>query len=532
MDRFLVAIVCCVAIAYAQRIEISGRILDSRGNPLPVAHAELRRAGRLEPLAQVQANPDGSFALEAKGDGLFLLRLAGIHHRAVDIPVIVESTLVRERVTVHPPTLPFPETRDSVLFTHSGTTPNATEGKLIPPRKVGYILAGVRAGDRYRLLIRGQGRGVVTASTRDSLILAPDGYYVGILRTDSLVFDPAELPRPSQTTVISCQSPQWQEIADAYHALMTYQQAYADSSNAALARSTRTGTTTDPTAIHTALGAWRWRDTIVARLANVRSQRAEQCWLLFALALPARDKTDELHTRALQLIPPSSPLWALEPQLVFQALANRPEQERRQFLDALIETNPDTTARAVVAFSELVSAFTCGDRERARSLYAVLTKQCPTHPLARTAQRYNPDRRIQRGVPLPEFRLPGTKEGTFLTRESFTGKPLLVAVVLGDCQPCVEPLRQLAQWRDSTKRSLRVLVISVGKASGELAEVLKQLPHEYSILPSPNAPELELFEVEGFPTFVLTDARGTIRATNQELRNLRTDVGRYLDEQP
>jgi hypothetical protein len=77
-----------------------------------------------------------------------------------------------------------------------------------------------------------------------------------------------------------------------------------------------------------------------------------------------------------------------------------------------------------------------------------------------------------------------------------------------------------------------VLVISVGKASGELAEVLKQLPHEYSILPSPNAPELELFEVEGFPTFVLTDARGTIRATNQELRNLRTDVGRYLDEQP
>lgn len=520
-------------LADAEQIEITGRIIDARGNPLPVAHAELRRAGRMEPLTQVRTNPDGSFALTASGEGLFLLRLAGLHHRPIDIPVVVGSTAVRERLTVQLPTLPFPETRDSVLLSHRGALPTTTEGTLLRERKGGYVLGGFRRGDHYRIVIRGNGRGVVTASSRDSLVFAPDGYYVGILLTDSLVFDPAELPRRNDAGTVRCQSAEWQQIADAYQALLRYQQAFADSSNAALSSSARTGGSgEDPGAIHTALGAWRWRDTIVARLATARSPLAEQFWLLFALALPAPDRTDELHNRALRQIPPSSPLWALEPQLFFQALAKRPDAERPQLVDALIDANPDTTARAVVAFTELVSAYNARDRERARMLYAVLTKRCPTHPLAKTAERYNPDRRIQRGAPLPDFRLPGKQRGQAITRERLTGHPLLVAIVLGDCQPCAERLVELAQWRDSTKRSLRVLVISIGTPSGALARVLERIPHELSVLPLPNAPELEPFEVEGFPTFVLTDTKGTIRATTQELRNLQTDVGRSLDEQP
>lgn len=536
MHRFIAALaafVFCSLLAFAEQIEISGRILDARGNPLPVAHAELRRAGRLEPLVQVRANPDGSFALSASGEGLFLVRLAGLHHRSIDIPVVVGSTAVRERLTVQLATLPFPETRDSVLLSHRGALPTTTEGTVLQERKDGYVLGGLRPGDHYRLIIRGQGRGVVTASSRDSLMLAPDGYYVGILRTDSLAFDPAELPRRSDAGIIKCQSAEWQQIADAYQALVRYQQAFADSSNAALARAAHTGGSAgDAGAIHTSLGAWRWRDTIVARLATARSPLAEQFWLLFALALPAGDGTEELHRRALREIPPASPLWALDPQLVFQALARRTDAERRQFLDALIETNPDTTARAVCAFTELVAASTARDRERARMLYAVLTKRCPTHPLAKTAERYNPDRRIQRGARLPDFRLPGKQRGTAITRERVLGQPLLIAIVLGDCQPCAERLAELAQWRDSTKRPLRLLIASVGTPSGELARVLERIPHELSIVSSPSAPELEPFEVEGFPTFVLTDATGTIRATSQELRSLRTDVGRYLDEQP
>jgi len=536
MHRFIVALAAfafCSIFALSQQIELSGRILDARGNPLPVAHAELRRAGRLEPLVQVRANPDGSFALSANGEGLFLLRLAGLHHRAVEIPLVVDSAGVRERLTVQLATLRFPETRDSVLLSHRGALPTTTEGTLLRERKEGYILGGLRRGNHYRIVIRGHGRGVVTASSRDSLMLAPDGYYVGILHTDSPEFDPAELPRRSDAVTITCQSAEWQQIADAYQALVQYQQAYADSSNAALARAALAGGSAgDASAIHTSLGAWRWRDTIVARLATARSPLAEQFWLLFALALPAGDGTAELHRRALREIPPSSPLWALDPQLVFQALAHRTDAERRQFLDALIETNPDTTARATSAFTELVAAYTARDRERARMLYTVLTKRCPTHPLAKTAARFNPDRRIQRGARLPDFRLPGKQRGTAITSERVLGQPVLIAIVLGDCQPCAERLAELAQWRDSTKRQLRVLVASVGTPSGELARVLERIPHDLSILPSPSAPELEPFEIEGFPSFVLTDATGTIRATSQELRTLRTDVGRYLDEQP
>ncbi|MDW8272384.1 MAG: hypothetical protein RML15_08275 [Bacteroidota bacterium] len=528
-------LIASTAVVLAQRIEISGRILDARGNPLAVAHAELRRAGRLEPIVQVRANPDGSFALAAEGEGLFLLRLAGVHHRPVDVPLVVGDAPVRERVTVRLATLPLPERRDSVLIAPERTLPETPSGVLLTLREGLYVLPGeVAAPQRYRIVLRGGGRGVVTASVRDSLVLQPDGYYSGILRDSSFVFDPAELPRPNDAAVVRCESSAWQEVADAYLAFQGYLRAFADTNAAMMERAARAGGLGyDPVQVHAAVGAERWRDTIVARLASVRTRVAEQLWLLFALALPARGSGDELHRRALQQIPPSSPLWALDPQLVFQAVAQRDESDRRAFLDAVVETNPDTTARAVVAFTELVAAFNSGDRERARAMYKALTTHCVTHPLARTAQRYNPDRRIQRGAELPAFRLPGKRKGSVVTRQDVvSGQPLLVAVVFNDCRPCIEQLQGLAAWRDSTKQSLRLLVVSIGEPAGELQRVLERLPHTLAIAPGFDAPELAPFEIEGYPTFILTNSRGIIVATNNELRTVRTDVDRFLDAQP
>lgn len=530
----LAALLCC-ATAAAQRIEISGRILDARGNPPAVAHAELRRAGRLEPIVQVRANPDGSFALSANGSGVFLLRLAAVHHCSVELPLVVGESDVRERVTVQLPTLPFPERRDSVLVVQERALPETAAGILLTLREGVYTLPkGARAPQQYRIAIRGGGRGVVTASVRDSLVLAPDGYYSGVRRDSTFSFDPAELPRPSDALQVRCESAAWQEVADAYLALARYQRALTDSSNAMMVRAARAGefASYNPSQLHAMLGADRWRDTIAARLGSVRSPLAEQMWLLFALALPPHGSSDELHRRALQRIPPSSPLWALDPQLLFAALAQRPDGERRAFLDELIETNPDTTARAVVAFTELVGASAAGDRQRARLLYAALTERCPTHPLARTAERYNPDRRIRIGAELPDFRLPGKQKGSTVTRANLLGKPALVAVVFDGCQPCVERLEELVAWRDSTKRPLRLLVVSIGAPSGDLARVLGRIEHTLATVPRFDAPELEPLEIEGYPALILCDERGIIKATSQELRNLRTDVGRYLDVQP
>ncbi len=533
---FVLLLAATLASIQAHQIEVSGRILDARGNPLPVAHAELRRAGRLEPLVQVRANPDGSFAVRAEGEGLFLLRLAGLHHRAIDVPLLVGQQSVRERITVELPTLPFPEHRDSVLLAPERTLPQSTSGVLMERRRHDgvYVLpSGMSVPARYRVVIRGGGRGVVTASVRDSVVLAPDGYYSGIDTDSSIAIDPAEFPRRSDRELLRCESPLWQEAADAYRALMRYQEAFADSSAAMMERSMRSGGTGyEPSEIHSRLGAMRWRDTIAARLRAVRSPLAEQLWLLFALALPSQSKDDELYRRALQRIPPSSPLWALDPQLLFAALASRPDSERRAFLDELIEANPDTVARAVVAFTELVSASTAGDRQRARQMYTAVTQRCPTHPLARTAERYNPDRRIRIGAELPEFRLPGARKGADVTGAQLRGKPALIAIVFADCQPCADRLAEFADWCDSTNRSIPVLVVSVGTPRGELARVLQRVKHTLAVVPSFDAPALEPFEIEGYPTLILCDQRSTIIATQQHLRNLRTDVGRYLDMQP
>ncbi|GIV53493.1 MAG: hypothetical protein KatS3mg039_0011 [Candidatus Kapaibacterium sp.] len=532
----LLCVAVCCADNWAQPIEISGRILDARGNPLPVAHAELRHAGRLEPLVQVRAQPDGSFAIRASGEGLFLLRLAGIHHRAIEVPVLVGKDPVRERITVELPTLPFPEHRDSILVATERALPQSTTGHLLEFRQRDgvYILPdSVEPPLRYRLVIRGGERGVVTASVRDSLELAPDSYYTGIRTGRTIAFDPAELPRRNNRERIRCESPRWQEVADAYRALMTYQQAFADSSTAAMDRAMRSGGIGfEPGQVHAAIGADRWRDTVGARLAMVQSPLAEQLWLLVGLAVTAHRQGDEYQKRALQRIPPSSPLWALDPQLLFVALSARPEAERRQFLDELIETNPDTTARAVAAFTELVSATAAHDRQRARALYAALTKRCPTHPLARTAERYNPDRGIQIGAELPAFRIPGKRKGEYVTRENIVGEPTLIAIVLGDCQPCAERLAEFAQWRANVPHPPRLVIVSVGQPRNQLAEVLSTVPHTLATVPGADAPSLLPFEVEGFPTLILTDARGTITATTQELRNLRTDVERYLQDRP
>jgi hypothetical protein len=521
----------CIVSSTGHPIEISGRILDARGNPLPVAHAELRRPGRLEPLVQVRANPDGSFALRADGEGLYLLRLAGVHHQSLEVPIVVEDAPIRDQITVRLPTLPFPEQRDSVLVVTERALPETTAGILLRNREGIYVLPpGVRLPPRYRLAIRGGGRGVVTAPSTDSLVLAPDGYYSAIARTDSIAFDPAELPRLSSGWQIRCGSAAWQEVADAYSALASYQRAYIDSSNAQLRQMMQGGGVyVEPGQVHERLGAQRWRDTITARLSTVRSPFAERLWLLFALVLPSQGTSDALPRRALQRIPPQSPEWALDPQLVFTALAHRPESERRAYLDELIEKNPDTVARAVVAFTELVSAFTTRDRERARMLYRVLTERCPTHPLARTAERYNPDRRIQVGESLPKFRLTDQR-GTAITPNQLSGAPSLIAIVFPQCQPCIERIEELGRWRDSASKRLNVLIISAGKPDTALARTLARVPHTLVVVEGPNAAALEPFEPEGFPTLILADASGIIRATTSQIRNLGSDLERYLQQ--
>ena len=89
MSRVVALLLALLAApAFAQTL--SGSLAGADGAPLSAAHAFLIPAGGYDPAAQTAVGEDGRFALDA-APGLYMLRLTGVHHRALDVPLWLDE---------------------------------------------------------------------------------------------------------------------------------------------------------------------------------------------------------------------------------------------------------------------------------------------------------------------------------------------------------------------------------------------------------------------------------------------------------
>src|SRR5579863_8853803 len=74
---------------FAQKITLTGRVIDPQGNALPNAVVQVLRDGQV--LTQTTSGPDGRFLVTPQGPGEFVISTEAEGFRTVDRPIVVHA---------------------------------------------------------------------------------------------------------------------------------------------------------------------------------------------------------------------------------------------------------------------------------------------------------------------------------------------------------------------------------------------------------------------------------------------------------
>ncbi|MGH7731924.1 MAG: redoxin domain-containing protein [Candidatus Eiseniibacteriota bacterium] len=504
---------------------VRGRLRGHDGKPLP----KVRVLPIVREARSTIPDREGGFTLKVPCGAARVLSIEAVHYRELMVPVLPESGQVLEfEARLRP--LEWAGRFDSVRVIGEFNR-YATEAAVpMPRRRDGTFAATIpceRESLRYQLLGVAKD-GLPTAGTLADTLFLRAGRGVSSIRAGGkaveVVFDPRRLPRSQRDAVVRFDDPRGPSAS--VYPLFREDNDEEERLSAAYRAHVAAGGDRD---------SFRWDRSRYAgslgrRIPAERDPLRRRCLLLSYCRHAGAGIDSGLARRALEEIPPESPLWGLSPGGPAVPLGNiwqathRPDLIRA-YAEKGSETNPDRDVRAGFLSVAMSEAKNAGDRNRlGRYVTRMADEFQGTYYSEITQKQFAPNRKIRPGEMAPEIALSGLEDSTRIIRLSeFRGRHLLLDFWAVWCGPCRAEMPGIHRaWESFKERGLAMVSVSFDRQPADVVAYRRDkwpMPWLHAFAAEGFGGEASAaFDVWGIPKAILIGPDGAIIAEGSDLR--------------
>lgn len=529
---------------------VEGRVLGADGKPPVLAHVHLMGLGDSyhESLKSTKVGADGAFSVSVPRDGYYELAVTAVNHQAVRIPLAVdlkrgikglEVTLAANRYVDAPAGIGIMgdwndfEAGAAEMMTPLGDGTFAFERK-VEADTLAYQLLGATPDGRS-----------VNGTDADHYLYDGGGDYRSVVlaegETARVIFDPKKGVVPVLPGLPSVELPSKKHPVGEMFEISNLCWADLDSEASAMQQywaehGTPAGFVYDASALK--------RD-LLEKISGAGSLAARKYAAAKLASLLDRDVPlgpDEVSAVG-KILSPVDAVWADNPASLgaFYTLAEGGERTAELFERNLAKVS-DKTLKAVMLLEIGMRAREVGDSAKQRAIYDDLSKnyaddKLPIMVQYRIASELDPNLRVNKGKPLPDFEFALLDGSGKVSKQSLLGKYCLIDLWATWCMPCVGEMANLHRACEKFRGpKFEMLSISFDESPEDVAEFRAgqwKMPwlNAYSegVFQSEAA---KVFEVAGIPKPILVDPNGTIVESGMGLRgdNLLAIISRYVGE--
>ncbi len=508
---------------------VRGRVLDHRGQPLPLARACLHSLN-LPASICVDAAADGRFEVAAP-PGLVGVAMMGVDHLWMSRTMVLGAGGIELTAQLPTQTLSEPSVPATLMLWR--TADGAPEMIDMVSDAEGRRVAEVElpAGEiRYQVSQHVFGGHPTNGTQSDGYAFDGSADYRSLLRVaggrTTIVFDPRKFPpsglpgsvefaRPADPAArgsVLIDRVSWMDVA------------LNEMRVAALERS-------EP--LPTAPEGWgAMQDELAAIVKDEpdRDLRRVALMLYFKYPPGSRPEAAALAEMALVEVAPTDPLWTLGEAVMQQAIKAVPDPQRfeKAVVDVAIAQHPDPALGANLLLSRLQVSHKAGDEAAVRDNFAQLNSPRFAGTTGQIyGAMYDPARPLMPGKAMPALELdmldPGAGEPAKLSLEQLRGRPVLIDLWGTWCKPCVAEMPALHALHAKHGQGPGALVmVSIAVDPPETLRAFRRekwpLPWRQATISNERYEALnKQLGLIGVPVAILLDAEGRVVAATPDL---------------
>ncbi len=530
----LCVVFCFVAVMAQEQTVITGSLLGHDGKPMLKGHVHILKPGQQRPVASVEATKEGSFEIKTGETGVLLIQGTGVNHLQLQTALIIEKP-TKVEMDLQLGTFRYPPEITQVKIMGDFNNFSFNTARQMERQPDGTFAAEFETtAEKFKYQVYGIASPPHSINGTHSEDFEYDGGgdYRSVLTPQNgkvrVIFDPKKLVRsdakpavrvknnPYLNRVASIASEMYLRDATFQAAIEQHRQAGKDMKEF----------------------KYDWSSEKLKLTGQIEAEKDPKVRQLLFLSylrlaqLGERDLDAGLALRALNEIPPESPLWCVSPVLlrVGASVARLSEEKTNEYLEAFLAKNPDRNAKGSFLFNEAMVAQMMGKADILKRYYNILVNEYGDTQFGQMAKaRLKPELTIAVGRPVPDFSVTALEDSKKVySKSSLKGKYYLLDFWAVWCGPCIAEMDYLHKAYEKFKnKNFEILSLSFDPKPEDVIKFRNEkwkMPWLHSFVEGGfNSDLAKTFEVIGIPKPILVDKDGNIVAMDMDLRGERLE---------